>query len=68
MGQRRQHDCCGEEGALREGWLLNQPPLHRMQDRFQPVMRTKLLVDGVEVIPQSRQGDVQVLCDLRGVF
>ena len=39
-----------------------------MEDRFQTVVSAELLVNSVEMVPKSWQGNSQLLCDLPGIF
>jgi hypothetical protein len=49
----------------RNGVALDQTAFYCVKNRLKPVMRTEFLVDGVEMISQSWQGNTQFLCDLR---
>jgi hypothetical protein len=47
---------------------LDQTTLYCVKNRLKPVMRAEFLVDGMEMISQSRQSNIQFLCNLRRIL
>jgi hypothetical protein len=60
------HD--GHSLRLQDQLRLNQFSLDRIHDGFQPIVRSELLVNVVQVVAESLQADVERLGDLGRVF
>lgn len=54
----------GPDMVGQDGRPLDQTAFHGMKNRLKPIVSAELLVDGVEVVSQGWQRDLQFRCNL----